>query len=302
MFRSRKYISLMILVAFSLHACASQELKSKRVGDIYKAEKISSRTETTYKISATSPTQITVTERADIYETYRRYYEEIEDVTTKEASWTGKTYAAAAIASVLTLGAILLVIIPGGVGHTKEIVKYCSNDGQIIDGNECSIETKSRKTGSYIKNDKEVHVDSREVVVTSGTVIVTINGRPVEDIRIKPDGTAELDLFKYPELARAKKDVNIDYQYRNAVITATLENAISYAAKQILSEIRSKGWSRVAVVELNTRGLPEGFQESLMEEIELQHTQDKNNTIVIPALISNALKAASSAESVGKVY
>lgn len=284
-FRLIKYISIIIVIAFSLQGCASYELRYAREGDIYKTEKMSSRIETSYNIRATSPTQIRMTVRTDSYETYRRYYEEIEDITIIEASWKGSTYVIGTIGGLLTLGAIPLK----GQEQTEKIVKICSYDGQIIRGNVCSIKTKSGKTGYYIKKDEEVLLNSKEAVIASGNVMVAINGRRVDDISIKSDGTAELDLFKFPELIKTKKDVNIEYQYRNAVISTTLESAISYAAKRILSEIRSKGWSRVAVVELKTKGMPEGFQESLMEEIELQHTQDKKNSVVKPALISKAL-------------
>lgn len=298
----KKYISLIIMIAFFLQACASQELRSKRTGDIYKAEKISSRTEILYKIAATSPTQIKVTAQTDTYETYRRFYEEIEDVTTKKASWSSENTTSLIIRSAVSLGAYLLVY-PFARGNSQDALNRCSYDGQTVSDGQyskfseydelynCSVQTETSKTGSYIKKDAEALINSRETFVTSGNVMVSINGSHVKDIAIKPDGTAEIDLFKFPELAKAKKDLNIEYRYQNAVLSTTLESAVTYAAKQILSEIRSKGWRRVAIVELNTYGMPEGFQESLLKEIELQHTQNnKENSVVETALIGKALK------------
>lgn len=271
----------MIMIALSLQACASQKLRSKRVGDIYKTEKISSRTDTSYKISAITPTQITVTVQTDTYETYRRYYEKIEDITTKKASWTGKTYLVGTIAGAVTFGTALLA----GQDHTKQIVEKCSYDGQIIDGNVCSIKTESRKTGSYIKKDEEMLADRKDAVITIGNVMVSINGRPVEDISIKPDGTAEVDLFKFPELARTKKDLNIEYRYRDAVLSTTLESAVNYVAKRIISEINSRDWKEVAIGELNTEGMPSGFGESLITEL----SQDKKVSVKEKEVIGLAL-------------
>ncbi|MDO8446256.1 MAG: hypothetical protein Q7T53_09165 [Deltaproteobacteria bacterium] len=285
MLRPRKYISLMILVAFSLQGCASQELRHTREGDLYKTEKMSSRTETSYKISATSPTQIKVTERTDTYETHRRYYEGMEDVTTKEVSWTAGTYGLVMFGTVMTAGILLVAIAlkPEGIKRNSQAALIsCSHDGQIIEGFKCSISTESKKTGSYIKKNEEALLDSNEAVVTSGNVMVSINGRPVKDVSIQPDGTAELDLFKFPELARTKKDVNIEYRYRNAVISTTLESAVSYAAKRIVSEIMSKGWKVVAIAELSTEGMPADFRESIYLEL----SQNKKVSVVKKDVIS----------------
>lgn len=291
---SRKYISLMIMIAFSLQACASQEVRRTREGDPYKTKTISTRDEISYRIFASSPTKIRITSMTDTYETHRRYYEGMEDVTTKNVSWTVGHTVFVAFGIVVTAGiALLPPFLPAATKRNSQAaLSRCSRDGQIIEGYKCSISTESKKTGSYIERDEKILLKSEEATVNSGSVMVSINGRPVEDISIRADGTAELDLFKFPELARTKKDVNIEYRYRNAMLSTTLESAVSYVAKRILSEIRSKGWSRVAVVELNTKGMPESFQESLLKEIESQHTQDnKDNSVVKPALISKTLKA-----------
>lgn len=278
----------MILVAFSLQACASQELRHTREGDLYKTEKMSSRTETSYNISATSPTQIKVTERTDTYETIRRYYEGMEDVTTKNVSWTVGHSVLVTFGIVVTAGiALLPPFLPETTKRRSQAALYsCTRNAQIIEGYKCSISTESKKTGSYIKKNEETLFDTNEAVVTSGNVMVSINGRPVEDISIQPDGTAELDLFKFPELARTKKDVNIEYRYRNAVISTTLESAVSYAAKRIVSEIMSKGWKVVAIAELRTEGMPADFRESIYLEL----SQNKKVSLVKKDVISVAFE------------
>lgn len=208
-----RYSSLVVLLFFFLHGCASQVIsKSVQKGMLVKEEGSGKFVERSRKkaIEQVSPFTVRVHEQVELVENTKLYYQKM--LVKKTATPREYSYMDLYLKVLLSTAIVPLFTSDYWVQGSYNGVKCGEEEAK------CAISEESSALWReyFIEEGNRPIVQRVHKFASNDTVALFINGYYKGELRVDAAGTATVNLLAFPELEKSDKDLKLTFKYFDA--------------------------------------------------------------------------------------
>lgn len=222
-----RIVALAVALALGTYGCSASRVVSSEIvrGKVEKTEGGKRYLDKKIYFQELSPLRVRAVEITETKEIKTLYYNQInrvEEMTIQEGF--GSVFTNLFLSGV-TYGIWLLFWMVGGYRTAKDGVQKCSVGGEKIGGYKCTktvSEKEMKGDNSLERVQEEVIIDKKESPAFNIDVLVTVNETFKTRLTTDASGIASLNLYEFPELARSRQSLKIEYRAEGGLLTTQL--------------------------------------------------------------------------------